>query len=151
VQATDPESPGGAGQRSARSAAPRINKARSASDTQGLASRGLCANAAGSLTSAPWPVTKANGIFSASRRSAIARLYFANQPHIEQCKIRGAIGDHFERLGHVSRGPDHFHPEAENRVLEVERDDRIILDDQDIIRHAIGRRVPHLAAKGSKN
>ena len=56
-----------------------------------------------------------------------------DQPDIEQGKIRCAIGDHFKRLGHAGRAPHRVHPETKNRVLEVERDDRVILNDQHVI------------------
>jgi hypothetical protein len=39
----------------------------------------------------------------------------------------------------LPRGPDRLYPETKNRVLEVERNDRIILDNQHVIRQ--GRRV----------
>jgi hypothetical protein len=70
------------------------------------------------------------------------KAFFADQPDIEQRKIRSAIGDHFERLGHACRGPHALHAETENRFLEVERDDRVILDNQDIVGqdgHAVER------------
>ena len=78
------------------------------------------------------------------------KTFLPDQPDIEQRKIRGAIGDHLERAGYVSGGPDRLDPETKYPVLEVERDDRVILDDQDIVGHAIAGNVHHLANKSSR-
>src|SRR6202035_3295628 len=64
------------------------------------------------------------------------KTLFVDQADIEQHKIRRAIGDHVERFGDVSRGPYPLHPKTRNRVLEIERDNRIILDNQ----HVVGQR-----------
>jgi hypothetical protein len=73
-----------------------------------------------------------------------------DQSDIEQRKIRGAIGDHLKRTADVSRGSDRLHPETKNCFLEVERDDQVILDNQHIVGHAIGRDVRHLTHEGSR-
>jgi hypothetical protein len=62
---------------------------------------------------------------------------FVDQPDIQQRKIRRVIGDHVERLRHACRGAHRLHTEAENRVLEVDRDDRIIFNDQDVTGQAV--------------
>lgn len=67
------------------------------------------------------------------------KAVFADQPDIEQGKIRRAIGDRFKRLRHASGGPHRLHAETQDGVLEIERDDRIILDDQHVAGHGVGR------------
>jgi hypothetical protein len=107
-----------------------------------LGSVGLCANAAGNATVVA--VTGHEHERNSQRIQPLGdrKTLFVDQPDIEQRKIGGAMGDHFERLGHASRGPHALHPETENRVFEVECDDRVILDDQDIVGqdgHAVER------------
>jgi hypothetical protein len=60
--------------------------ASSASVEQGLCSLGLAANAAGNLTSVPYPVTKTKRIFSASSRSATAKLFSRTSPTSSSAK-----------------------------------------------------------------
>ena len=68
------------------------------------------------------------------------KAFFADQPDIEQRKIRGAVGNQSSALRHICRGAHRLHPETKNRVLEVERDDRIILDNQHVVGQAsVGR------------
>ncbi len=70
-----------------RAAADRLlNTASSASGEQGLSSLGLAAKAAGSRTSAPYPVTKTKRIFSTSSRSAIAKLFSRTSPTSSSAK-----------------------------------------------------------------
>lgn len=78
------------------------------------------------------------------------KTFLPDEPDIEQRKIRGAVGDHLKCTGDVSRGPGHFHSETKNPVFEVERNDRVVLDDQDIVGYAIGGNVHHLASKSSR-
>jgi hypothetical protein len=72
---------------------------------QGFGSLGLFANAAGSLTSID----------------------------VEQRKIRRAIGNQIECPRHVAGGADRFDAKTEKGVLEIDCNDRIILDDQNVI------------------
>jgi len=65
---------------------------------------------------------KMKGIFSASNRSAMAKLFFAGQTDIEQREIRSAVGNQVERSRHISRGSPLPSPRSQECVLEVERD-----------------------------
>jgi len=65
---------------------------------------------------------------------------FVDQPDIQQREIRRVIGNHVKRLRHAPRAAHRLHPEAENRVLEVERDDRIVFDDQDVTGQAVKKK-----------
>ena len=79
------------------------------------------------------------------------KTLFADQADVEQGEFRRPEGDQFERLGHVCRGPHRLHAKSQERVFEVERDDRIILDDQHVVGHAVARGGFHvLASSGSK-
>ena len=74
------------------------------------------------------------------------KTLFANEADVEQREFRGPKGDQFERLGHVCRGPHRLHTKSQERVFEVERDDRIILDDQHVVGHAVARGGFHVLA-----
>ena len=65
------------------------------------------------------------------------KTLFTDQPDIEQGESRRAIDDHLHRPGHGCRDTDFLRSEAENCVLEVERDDQIILDNQHIVWHEV--------------
>src|ERR1700738_2833674 len=74
------------------------------------------------------------------------KALFMDQRDVEQRKIRRASGNHSERSGHACRGPHRLHPEIQDRLLEIERDDQIILDDQDVLGEggdSVGGRVFH--------
>jgi len=62
----------------------------------------------------------------------------ANEADVEQGEVRRAIGNQLQRAGRAGGGAHLLHAEAEEGVLEIQRNDRVIFDDQDIIRHALG-------------
>ena len=65
------------------------------------------------------------------------KTLLADEADIEQREFRRPVGDHIERLGHVRGGPHRLHAKPQNRVFEIERNDRIVFDDQHIIGHAV--------------
>ncbi len=71
------------------------------------------------------------------------KALLADQPDVEQGKVRRALGDHFERSRHASRRPHPLGPKTQNCFLEVERDDQVILDNQHVLGQVLGKRGIH--------
>ena len=81
---------------------------------------------------------KTNGIFSASSRSAIAKLFSRTSATSSSAKSGALLVDERERARHAAGGTHALHAKAENPVLEIERDERVILDDQNVVGHSVG-------------
>ena len=76
-----------------------LSTASSASVEQGFGSRGLSANAAGKPDIGAIAGDEGKGNLQRLQPLGDRKAFFANQPDIEQRKIRRALGDHLERAG----------------------------------------------------
>ncbi|MGY4424191.1 hypothetical protein ACVWY2_006640 [Bradyrhizobium sp. JR6.1] len=82
-------------------------------------------------------MTNAKGTFSASQPLGDREgLLAPDETDVEQREIRRALGDQFERAGDVRSGAHRPGAEAQDGVLEIERDDRIVLDHENVTGHA---------------
>ena len=111
----------------------RVSAACSASLEQGFGSRGLSAKR--------WRKPDVGAIAGDEHEGNPQRVQpfghrkalFADQADVKQRKIGRAGGDHAKRFRHACRGSHRLHAKANDGVLEIERDDRIVLDDQDVV------------------